>query len=131
MAQRGGLILEKSRKNALEEIERWSKEIKRGAASLAIVAILDEQTAYGYEIVKTLGERASFLQLEQGTVYPLLRRLEKRKLLESEWNYDDPKKPKKYYKLTADGKMALQMMTETWSVLSDELRRLLEGADSQ
>ena len=123
--------MEKSRKNALEEIERWSKEIKRGAASLAIVAILDEQTAYGYEIVKTLGERASFLQLEQGTVYPLLRRLEKRKLLESEWNYDDPTKPKKYYKLTADGKMALQMMTETWSVLSDELRRLLEGADSQ
>lgn len=123
--------MEKSRRNALEEIERWSKEIKRGAASLAIVAILDEQTAYGYEIVKTLGERASFLQLEQGTVYPLLRRLEKRKLLESEWNYDDPKKPKKYYKLTADGKMALQMMTETWSVLSDELRRLLEGADSQ
>ena len=123
--------MEKSRKNALEEIERWSKEIKRGAASLAIVALLVEQTAYGYEIVKSLGERASFLQLEQGTVYPLLRRLEKRKLLESEWNYDDPKKPKKYYKLTADGKMALQMMTETWSVLSDELRRLLEGADSQ
>lgn len=123
--------MEKSRKNALEEIERWSKEIKRGAASLAIVAILDEQTAYGYEIVKTLGERASFLQLEQGTVYPLLRRLEKRKLLVSEWNYDDPKKPKKYYKLTADGKMALQMMTETWSVLSDELKRLIEGDDSQ
>jgi DNA-binding PadR family transcriptional regulator len=123
--------LEKSRKNVLEEIERWSKEIKRGAASLAIVAVLDEQTAYGYEIVKTLGERASFLQLEQGTVYPLLRRLEKRKLLASEWNYDDPTKPKKYYKLTADGKMALQMMTETWSVLSDELKRLLEGADSQ
>ena len=115
----------------LEEIERWSKEIKRGAASLAIVAILDEQTAYGYEIVKTLGEKASFLNLEQGTVYPLLRRLEKRKLLASEWNYDDPTKPKKYYKLTADGKMALQMMTETWSVLSDELRRLLEGADAQ
>lgn len=123
--------MEKSRKNVLEEIERWSKEIKRGAASLAIVAVLDEQTAYGYEIVKTLGERASFLQLEQGTVYPLLRRLEKRKLLASEWNYDDPTKPKKYYKLTADGKMALQMMTETWSVLSDELKRLLEGADSQ
>ena len=123
--------MEKSRKNVLEEIERWSKEIKRGAASLAIVAVLDEQTAYGYEIVKTLGEKASFLNLEQGTVYPLLRRLEKRKLLASEWNYDDPTKPKKYYKLTADGKMALQMMTETWSVLSDELRRLLEGADAQ
>ena len=123
--------MEKSRKNVLEEIERWSKEIKRGAASLAIVAVLDEQTAYGYEIVKTLGEKASFLNLEQGTVYPLLRRLEKRKLLESEWNYDDPTKPKKYYKLTADGKMALQIMTETWSVLSDELRRLLEGDDAQ
>ncbi len=123
--------MEKSRKNVLEEIERWSKEIKRGAASLAIVAVLDEQTAYGYEIVKTLGERASFLQLEQGTVYPLLRRLEKRKLLASKWKYDDPEKPKKYYKLTADGKMALKMMTETWSVLSDELRGLLEGADSQ
>ena len=116
-------------KKALDEFDRWSKEVKRGAASLAILAVLEEQEAYGYEIVRQLGERVSFLQLEQGTVYPLLRRLEKRGLLASEWNYDDPSKPKKYYGLTSAGQSALEMMMETWVILSQEMNKLMKGVE--
>jgi len=122
--------MSKDSKKALEEFERWSTEVKRGAASLAILAVLEERTAYGYEIVKQLSERVSFLQLEQGTVYPLLRRLEQRGLLNAEWNYDDPTKPKKYYGLTYEGQRALGMMMNTWSVLSDEMKNLIEGVEA-
>lgn len=115
-------------KKALEEFERWSKEVKRGAASLAILAVLEDKEAYGYEIVQDLSFRVSFLQLEQGTVYPLLRRLEQRGLLNSRWDQNDPAKPKKYYSLTYDGRVALDMMMETWSVLSEEMKKLSKGA---
>ena len=65
-------------KKTHDELDRWSKEVKRGAVTLAIMALLSKRRAYGYEAVKLLDEKMSFLALEQGTVYPLLRRLEKR-----------------------------------------------------
>ncbi len=112
-------------KKTQEELDRWSKEVKRGAVTLAILALLSKKKAYGYEAVKLLDEKMSFLALEQGTVYPLLRRLEKRELLRSEWDYEDPTKPKKYYTVTDEGLMAMGAMTQTWSILSREMRDVL------
>ncbi len=112
-------------KKTQEELDRWSKEVKRGAVTLAILALLSKRKAYGYEAVKLLDEKMSFLALEQGTVYPLLRRLEKRELLRSEWDYEDPTKPKKYYIVTDEGLMAMGAMTQTWSILSREMRDVL------
>ena len=112
-------------KKTQDELDRWSKEVKRGAVTLAILALLSKCRAYGYEVVKLLDEKMSFLALEQGTVYPLLRRLEKRELLKSEWDYEDPTKPKKYYTVTQEGLMALGAMTQTWSVLSREMREVV------
>jgi DNA-binding PadR family transcriptional regulator len=109
-----------------EEIERWSIEVKRGAASLAILSLLSKGRAHGYEITKRLSEKTSFLSLEQGTVYPLLRRMEKRKLLKSEWNKEEAAKPRKYYRLTSEGKSALIVMRNTWSGLSMEMNSILE-----
>ena len=64
-------------KNANEEFDRWSKEIKRGVASLAILTVIKKKESYGYEIVKNLNDMAgTLLNLEQGTVYPILKRLE-------------------------------------------------------
>ncbi|MCK4901086.1 MAG: helix-turn-helix transcriptional regulator [Anaerolineales bacterium] len=112
---------------AEEEYDRWSKEIKRGAASLAILSVLERQPNYGYEIVKQLSKLAgSLMKLEQGTVYPLLRRLEQRGILQSVWNYDDPTKPRKYYQVTAEGKAALRLMIDTWSVLSQEMQNIIQ-----
>ena len=112
-------------KKTQDELDRWSKEVKRGAVTLAILALLSKRRAYGYEAVKLLDEKMSFLALEQGTVYPLLRRLEKRELLLSEWDYEDPTKPRKYYSVTQEGLMALGAMTQTWSVLSREMREVV------
>ena len=111
-----------------EEFERWSREVKKGAASLAILAVIERRSSYGYDIVKKLEEwNVSFLAFEQGTVYPLLRRLEKRQLLQSNWTMDEPDKPKKYYSITSEGRAALQLMTETWAKLSEEMTRIIGG----
>lgn len=112
-------------KKTQEELDRWSKEVKRGAVTLAILALLSKRKAYGYEAVKLLDDRMSFLALEQGTVYPLLRRLEKRELLKSEWDYEDPTKPRKYYAITPEGAEALGAMTKTWSKLAHEMNGVI------
>jgi DNA-binding PadR family transcriptional regulator len=111
-----------------EELDRWSKEIRRGAVPLIILALVNKSPAYGYELVKQLEDTTSFIQLEQGTVYPLLRRLEKRGILRSEWNYGDPTKPRKYYRLTPDGEKTLTLMIQSWIQLSEEMRHILTEA---
>ncbi len=116
-----------AKSSAQHEFQRWSTEVKRGAVSLAIMAVLHDQPAYGYEIIKRLEDKARFLQLEQGTVYPLLRRLEKRDLLDATWNYDDPQKPKKYYAITEEGKAALTQMIAAWRTLAREMSEILTG----
>ncbi|MHA1712944.1 MAG: PadR family transcriptional regulator [Candidatus Ranarchaeia archaeon] len=110
------------------EFQRWSTEVKRGAISMAILAVIIKESAYGYEIVKQLEERTSFLRLEQGTVYPLLRRLEKRKLLIATWNYKDPSRPRKYYGLTKEGKRFLKKTVEAWEKLSKEMDNIVQEA---
>ncbi len=117
--------------NVEEEITRWSKEVKRGAVSLAVMALLSGGRAYGYELVKQLDEKASFLSLEQGTVYPILRRLEKRRLLAAEWDYTDPAKPKKYYTLTREGEKAVRMMSKIWRELSDGMDRIVKEVSGE
>jgi PadR family transcriptional regulator PadR len=117
---------------AFEEVERWHKEVKRGAVTLAILALLEKEQAYGYEIVKRMNEmRLDLLSLEQGTVYPLLRRLEKRGLLKSEWDYSDKTKPKKYYRISEEGRIALTAMSRSWSDLSDEMDTILSGVEAR
>ncbi|MFQ5833968.1 MAG: PadR family transcriptional regulator [Candidatus Thorarchaeota archaeon] len=122
---------DKKKSKSEQEMERWAKEVKRGAITLAVLALLNKKPAYGYEVVKDLEDRASFLQLEQGTVYPILRRMEKRGLLSSEWDYQDPTKPKKYYRLTSEGRKALRMMAMTWKVLSHEMQQITREVGTQ
>ena len=97
---------------------------------MLVLSLLNKKSAYGYELVKKMEEKVSFLVFEQGTIYPILRRLEKRELLSSNWSIEDPTKPKKYYSLTQEGERALDMMVRTWSKLTGEIEEIIEEADS-
>jgi len=122
--------LDQKRRKSDEEFQRWSKEVKRGALSMLVLSLLNKNSAYGYELVKKMEEKVSFLAFEQGTIYPILRRLEKRELLSSNWSYEDLTKPKKYYSLTREGERALDMMVRAWSKLTNEVGEIIEEADS-
>ncbi len=111
------------------EYERWSLEIRRGALSLAILAIISTGESYGYDIMKKLSEpNYDALQVEPSTTYPLLRRLEKRGMLEGEWIKSGGKRRRQYY-VTREGRRILKRMVGSWQDLSGQLILLLKEAD--
>jgi DNA-binding PadR family transcriptional regulator len=85
------------------------QELRRGTASLAVL-LATREPAYGYSLVADLQEEG--VDVEQNTLYPLLRRLEKQGLLASSWNTDEAR-PRKYYSVTPAGKeMAARLVSE-------------------
>ena len=110
------------------EYERWSTEIRRGALSLAILAFILDGESYGYDIMKKLGqEEYDSLQLEPSTTYPLLRRLEKRGILEGRWSDASGKRRRLYY-VTREGRKILRRMVTSWQSLNNQLMQLTEEA---
>src|ERR1700747_3844452 len=93
-----------------EVAESLTLELRRGSLTLAVLAQL-RQEHYGYTLRKALTERG--LEIEESTLYPLLRRLETQGLLVSEWREED-KRNKRFYVLSADGKAILKQLLAEW-----------------
>lgn len=110
--------------NAQERSNRVDKltlELRRGVIVLAVLSQLEEEQ-YGYSLIQRLEGKG--LQVEQGTLYPLLRRLERDGLLDSEWRVDGSR-PRRYYRLNQDGRTVLEALGGEWSRLVDVLEGLL------
>jgi len=105
-----------------EQTHNLVQELRRGVIVLAVLSQLHEEQ-YGYSLMKRLEEQG--MQIDQGTLYPLLRRLEEQKLLESNWR-GDTSRPRRYYILSAFGKGVLQKMTTEWSRIKTTVDQLLE-----
>lgn len=103
-------------------LEKFEIEIKRGVMQVAVICILDNEK-YGYEIIKSLNNTG--LNIEEGTLYPLLRRLEKDKVLSSRWETTGPR-PRKYYRITECGKKIRKKWLKSFDAITsamDELKK--------
>lgn len=107
---------------ALEE--KLGLELRRGVVVLAALSRLDTPQ-YGYSLQQQLAERG--LEIEQGTLYPLLRRLDEQGLLESEWIVEGSR-PRKYYRASAAGKQILATLARQWNDIVAVMQELLGGA---
>jgi PadR family transcriptional regulator PadR len=105
-----------------EIFEKLRLELRRGALPLAVLAQL-RQEHYGYSLRKQIGAKG--LEIDEGTLYPLIRRLEKQGLLESEWRYEDNRK-KRFYKISALGEEVLALLIVEWRKLNASVDRILE-----
>jgi PadR family transcriptional regulator PadR len=108
--------------------ENLRLELRRGCLVLAVLAALrDEQC--GYTLRKALAENG--LAIDEGTLYPLLRRLESQGLLASEWRQHE-KRNKRFYRLTGDGTEILEQLLAEWRDIDSSIRAILEkqGAGS-
>lgn len=105
----------------LEQTQNLVQELRRGVIVLAVLSQLHEEQ-YGYSLMKRLEDQG--LQVDQGTLYPLLRRLEEQKLLESDWRMETSR-PRRYYILSALGQQVLQEMTVEWSRIKTTVDQLL------
>jgi DNA-binding PadR family transcriptional regulator len=97
-------------------------ELRRGVVVLATLSQL-RGPRYGYELRQALADQG--MPIEEGTLYPLLRRLETQGLLKSEWKIEDGP-PRRYYALNADGRRLLKKLTDSWQGLNDAMDRLLK-----
>jgi PadR family transcriptional regulator, regulatory protein PadR len=105
-----------------ELISSLTVELKRGTMVLLVLSQLHKQE-YGYSLVQKLEQNNA--PIEAGTLYPLLRRLEKQNLLKSEWDTSESR-PRKFYTLSEEGKEVYQQLKKEWKSISSLMELLLE-----
>lgn len=103
--------------------DKLEQELRRGVVVLAVLSQL-RTLRYGYELRQSLADQG--LAIEEGTLYPLLRRLESQGVLRSEWRTAQGP-PRRYYALSKEGQTLYRRLTDSWLGLTDAMSRLLEG----
>ena len=105
-------------------LENLRLELRRGSLILAVLAELRSER-YGYTLRKALADQG--VEIDESTLYPLLRRLESQGLLVSSWREED-KRNKRFYRLSADGKSILKQLAADWKSINTSLEGILTGA---
>lgn len=103
--------------------ENLRLELRRGSLVLAVLAQLRAEQ-YGYTLRKSLGDRG--MAIDEGTLYPLLRRLESQGLLVSEWR-EEEKRNKRFYRLSPDGEEMLGQLLAEWRNIDASLSEIVKG----
>lgn len=105
---------------------KYEQDLRKGVLVLAVLSQL-RTSQYGYSLRQALAERG--MPIEEGTLYPLLRRLEAQGLLESAWQVDGGP-PRRYYVVSAAGAAMFNALTDSWNSLTSVMDHLLEGTAS-
>lgn len=113
-----------STKIDVELFENLRLELRRGCLIVAVLAQLRHEH-YGYTLRKALDDLG--LAIDEGTLYPLLRRLETQGLLASEWR-EENKRNKRFYRLSPQGELILQQLLQEWETINASLDRILQEA---
>ncbi|MBU2610848.1 MAG: PadR family transcriptional regulator [Chloroflexi bacterium] len=104
-----------------ESFENTILELRRGVIVLAVMSQLSQEQ-YGYSLIKRLAE--SGLEIDQGTLYPLLRRLESQGLLQSNWRVEADR-PRRYYVISQEGRQLLPQLKEEWTAIVSMMEKML------
>jgi PadR family transcriptional regulator PadR len=104
-----------------ESFENVILELRRGVIVLAVLSRLDQEQ-YGYSLIKNLADHG--LEIDQGTLYPLLRRLESQGLLQSNWRVETDR-PRRYYVLSDEGRLLLPRLREEWTGIVSVMEKIL------
>ncbi|PLS18268.1 PadR family transcriptional regulator [Bacillus sp. M6-12] len=108
----------------------WITQVRRGILEFCVLTIVNEKPSYGYDLVTTLSSWEQ-LAAKEGTLYPLLRRLQKDELIDSFWQESESGPPRKYYQITEQGKELLTVMESEWGKLTRAITELkqIKGED--
>jgi PadR family transcriptional regulator PadR len=101
--------------------ESLRQELRRGSLTLAVLAQLRREH-YGYTLRKDLAERG--LEIDESTLYPLLRRLETQGLLLSQWR-EEEKRNKRFYRLSPEGEQIFTQLLTEWQAINASINRIV------
>ena len=103
------------------------KELLKGSTTMLIMEMLKDENMYGYQITKKLKEKSENLfNLNEGTLYPILHKLEENNFITSYWDENTTRK-RKYYAITEKGKKQLKDKKEEWKLFSNGVNKVLGG----
>jgi PadR family transcriptional regulator PadR len=109
-----------------DERKGIARELRRGSLELIVLHLLSFGEAYGYEVVTSLAERTNgALEVTDGTLYPVLYRLERAGFVAVRWETPPRGVPRKYYRLTRAGQAELAQLTDEWNTFASAMARLL------
>src|SRR5580658_2891416 len=104
-------------------------QMRRGAIEYCVLALLRDRDRYGFELTRALSN-ADGLVTSEGTIYPLLARLRQDGLVETSWHESPQGPPRRYYRLTKDGRAGLDAFIVQWRQFRDAVDVVLEGEQS-
>jgi len=108
------------------------RELKRGSLELIVLHLLSSGESYGYEIVTTLSDRTrGALEITDGTLYPVLYRLERGGFVTVRWETPQRGVPRKYYRLTPEGTAELKRLSREWTTFAGAMTRLIHGSPEE
>ena len=105
-----------------ELVQNMLLELRRGVIAIAVLSQLSKDE-YGYSLLKALSNLG--LEVDQSTLYPLLRRLESQGLLQSEWRIADEARPRRYYVISTHGRAVLTRLKQEWSAMTATMKKML------
>ena len=98
-------------------------QFKKGVLELCVLVLLDKQDRYGYELVQKISEQ---IDISEGTVYPLLRRLTKEGYFTTYLKESTEGPPRKYYQLTEDGRTFLHKLLQEWQEFTNGVNQIIK-----
>jgi PadR family transcriptional regulator PadR len=108
-----------------QAVERWEVQARKGVLELVVLAALWSGRLYGLELIRRLEGEAQ-LTVPEGTLYPLLNRLRAEGQVASEWVEAEAGHPRKYYRLTPDGRRRVVQMARFWRGFATGIDQVLE-----
>lgn len=121
-----GTVNSNSNSSPAGERRSVERELKRGSLELIVLHLLSSGEAYGYEIATKLSDRTGgALEITDGTLYPVLYRLERGGFVTVRWETPQRGVPRKYYRLTPAGKDELERLIREWTTFADAMTRLI------
>jgi PadR family transcriptional regulator len=103
-------------------VQNMLLELRRGVLSIAVLSQLSKEE-YGYSLLKALSDKG--MEIDQSTLYPLLRRLESQGLLQSDWRIVDEARPRRYYIISMQGRTVLNKLKREWSTMTETMKQML------
>lgn len=101
-------------------------QFKKGALELCVLVLLNKKDYYGYELVRKVSDQ---IEISEGTIYPLLRRLSKEKYVTTYLQESSEGPSRKYYKLTDEGRSTLNEMLDEWKEFTQAVNNLIDDQE--